>query len=196
MGGEGAAGAELRERVEAIERWYTSDWMQLDTKVRTSIVEGISVFLSLFDQPDVARVFCPPPPGPEEEACSVGPGPGEGDARTVPGLRRRLPRLERLIEEGRVLALDMPAGTNPALARAVGVLLKNAWMQALLRRPAGAGRLRGRYLRPAVFICDEYQSSQIPSSHVSETSSMYGEVVVISRVMLQYRVGTFGAFQH
>ena len=158
MGGEGAAGAELRERVEAIERWYTSDWMQLDTKVRTSIVEGISVFLSLFDQPDVARVFCPPPPGPEEEAGSMGPGPGEVDARAVPGLRRRLPPLERLIEEGRVLALDMPAGTNPALARAVGVLLKNAWMQALLRRPAGAGRRPGRYLRPAVFICDEYQA--------------------------------------
>ena len=30
----------------------------------------------------------------------------------------------------------MPAGTNPALARAIGVMLKNAWLQSLLRRPA------------------------------------------------------------
>ena len=52
----------------------------------------------------------------------------------------------------------MPAGANPALARAIGVLLKNSWMQALLRRPAEAARRPGRYLRPAVFICDEYQA--------------------------------------
>ena len=66
----------------------------------------------------------------------------------MPGLRRRLPPLSELIEGGRVLALNMPAGANPALARAIGVLLKNAWMQALLRRPA-------------VFICDEYQSDKL-----------------------------------
>ena len=30
----------------------------------------------------------------------------------------------------------MPAGSNPALARAIGVMLKNAWLQALLMRPA------------------------------------------------------------
>ena len=35
-----------------------------------------------------------------------------------------------------MLALNMPAGINPALARAVGVMLKNAWLQALLMRPA------------------------------------------------------------
>ena len=39
---EGGAGSELREQVEAIERWYLNDWMALDPKLRTSIVEGIS----------------------------------------------------------------------------------------------------------------------------------------------------------
>ncbi len=63
---EGGVGSELREQVEAIERWYRHDWMALDPKVRTSIVEGISVFLSLFDQPQVASVFCPPPPESDE----------------------------------------------------------------------------------------------------------------------------------
>ncbi|MYG74178.1 MAG: hypothetical protein F4198_01155, partial [Acidobacteria bacterium] len=49
--------SEHAQRVAAIERWYRLDWLQLDTKLRTSIVEGVSVFLSMFDLPDVARVF-------------------------------------------------------------------------------------------------------------------------------------------
>ena len=55
-----------------------------------------------------------------------------------------------------MLALNMPAGSNPALARAVGVMLKNAWLQALLMRPAKMKEKPGVYFRPAVFICDEY----------------------------------------
>ena len=151
----GGAGGEYRERVEAVERWYDKDWSALDAKLRTSIVEGISVFLSLFDQPDVAGVFCPPPPA---EAKPVENGDADAPSHSLPGLRRRLPPLSELIEGGKVLALNMPAGANPALARAIGVLLKNAWMQALLRRPAEAARRPGRYMRPAVFICDEYQA--------------------------------------
>ncbi|MXX35181.1 MAG: type IV secretion system DNA-binding domain-containing protein [Gemmatimonadales bacterium] len=154
----GAAGSEYAEQVQAIERWYLHDWMALDAKLRTSIVEGISVFLSLFDQPDVAAVFCPPPPG-EDKSPSVQEERDEDAPSTpLPGLRRRLPPLSELIEGGKVLALNMPAGANPALARAIGVLLKNAWMQALLRRPAEAARRPERYMRPAVFICDEYQA--------------------------------------
>ena len=48
--------------MEAVKRWYTHDWQQLDKKIKSSIVEGVSVFLSMFDMPDVAKVFCPPPP--------------------------------------------------------------------------------------------------------------------------------------
>ena len=157
---EGGAGSELREQVESIERWYRHDWVALDAKLRTSIVEGISVFLSLFDQPQVASVFCPPPPEPDKsiQLCKDAPDEDAEGVRPMPGLRRRLPPLAELIEGGRVLALNMPAGANPALGRAIGVLLKNAWMQALLRRPAEAARRPGRYVRPAVFICDEYQA--------------------------------------
>ena len=57
-----------------------------------------------------------------------------------------------------MLALNMPAGINPALSRAVGVMLKNAWLQALLMRPAKMKANPGSYFRPAVFICDEYQA--------------------------------------
>ena len=134
--------------------------MALDAKLRTSIVEGISVFLSLFDQPQVASVLCPPPPDPDESIHIYSTTPDEDPeaVRPMPSLHRRLPPLAELIEGGRVLALNMPAGANPALGRAIGVLLKNAWIQALLRRPAEAARRPGRYLRPAVFICDEYQA--------------------------------------
>ena len=158
---ENRAGREFAEQVEAVARWYVKDWMELDAKLRTSIVEGISVFLSLFDQPEVAGVFCPQPPGAEDLPVDAESDDGDAGARgahAVPGLRRRLPPLAELIEGGKVLALNMPAGANPALARAIGVLLKNAWMQALLRRPAEAARHPDRYMRPAVFICDEYQA--------------------------------------
>ena len=49
-------------------------------------------------------------------------------------MRRHLPPLDELIESGKVLALNMLAGSNPALARAIGVFLKNAWLQTLLRQ--------------------------------------------------------------
>lgn len=50
-----------REQLEAVKRWFYEDWRRIEPKLRTSIVEGISVFLSLFDDnPVVKRVFCPP----------------------------------------------------------------------------------------------------------------------------------------
>ena len=157
---ESLGAAEIRQRVEAVNRWYRHDWQMIDNKIRSSIVEGISVFLSIFDLPDVARVFCPPPP-PEKAAAPprFHKGPQQDEQ---PGLgtrvRQSLPPLNELIESGKVLALNMPAGSNPALARAVGVMLKNAWLQSLLRRPSQMKAAPEQYFRPAVFICDEYQS--------------------------------------
>ena len=161
---ESTSAQEIRLRVEAVHRWYVHDWNTLDNKIRSSIVEGVSVFLSMFDLPSVARVFCPAAP---EARRFHDPA---GDAHDAPGTDTTplaatamkgvdLPPLDALIERGKVLALNMPAGTNPALARAVGVMLKNAWLQSLLRRPAAMMQAEpGRYVRPAVFICDEYQA--------------------------------------
>ncbi len=156
---ESSSAMEIRLRVEAVNRWYVHDWNTLDNKIRSSIVEGVSVFLSMFDLPSVARVFCPPAPG----AASTGYDPGDPldtDLTTLAATTQTgdLPPLDQLIESGKVLALHMPAGTNPALARAIGVMLKNAWLQSLLRRPAKMKNEPGRYFRPAVFICDEYQA--------------------------------------
>ena len=189
---EPGPGDETRERVEAIKRWFVHDWQTLDNKIKSSIVEGVSVFLAMFDMPDVAKVFCPaapdisddpeaitlqaqlrriaaakkavasgqqddkkPDPAAESNQAATSIPPATGG--TAP-ISQHLPPLYELIEQGKVLALNMPAGINPALARAVGVMLKNAWLQALLMRPAKMKRSPGRYFRPAVFICDEYQA--------------------------------------
>ena len=262
---EHGPGEDTRERVESIKRWFVHDWQALDNKIKSSIVEGVSVFLSMFDMPDVAKVFCPPAPhitddpqaiilqaqikrrkaekdaeaeappndaepaGADETAAvaeavqkrhageirytwggsakqpqnpepvkaanpqpvkaadpepgkTADPDPGktaeapwivtEPDDKTpdpadesnqIPAgdtapIKHHLPSLFELIEQGKVLALNMPAGINPALSRAVGVMLKNAWLQALLMRPAKMKANPGSYFRPAVFICDEYQA--------------------------------------
>ena len=150
-----AVDPERRERLDAIRRWFRSDWSQLDKKIRSTVVEGLSVFLSVFDLPEVAAVFCPPPPRPARAEASAG---NEGDPAAGVDVTRQLPALDEIIESGNVLALNMPAGTNAALARVVGVMLKQAWLQTLLRRPAEMQRSPTRIFRPAMFLCDEYQS--------------------------------------
>ena len=204
---EPGPGEDTRERVEAVKRWFVHDWQTLDNKIKSSIVEGVSVFLAMFDMPDVAKVFCPAAPHitddpqaiilqaqikrlkAEKDAAADKAGAENAGAKkpqaaeaawvvteaepddktpdpaaesdqaegTAP-ISRHLPPIYELIEQGKVLALNMPAGINPALARAVGVMLKNAWLQALLMRPAKMKANPGSYFRPAVFICDEYQA--------------------------------------
>ena len=165
---EAGRGNDTALRVEAVNHWYRHDWQNLDRKVKSSIVEGVSVFLSMFDLPDVARVFCPPRPvkkAKTKEPESAGPEKNGKKPERIPppelsraGMRGHLPPLGELIDAGKVLALNMPAGINPALSRAIGVMLKNAWLQALLLRPAEMKRSPSRYYRPAVFLCDEYQA--------------------------------------
>ena len=86
---EPGAGDDVRERVAAVKRWFDNDWQKLDNKIKSSIVEGVSVFLSMFDMPDVAAVFCPPPPEVSDDPRRIGPkGQGRDAGREEgPGLR-------------------------------------------------------------------------------------------------------------
>ena len=145
-----------RDTLAAIRRWYTHDWSKLDKKVASTVVEGLSVFLSVFDLPAVAQVFCPPAPV-VAGADAAARDDGGSDAGERLG-RRPLPPLDEVIDSGKVIALNMPAGTNAALARAIGVMLKQAWLHTLLRRPAAMHAEPGREFRPAMFVCDEYQT--------------------------------------
>ena len=113
-----------RERLEAVRRWFTHDWGKLDKKIGSTVSEGLSVFLSVFDLPEVASVFCPPAPPPRATRAKATAGdeaelPAVGDEADLPeagaGVTRPLPPLDEVIESGKVLALNMPAGTNAAL---------------------------------------------------------------------------------
>src|SRR5213075_1784914 len=67
---------EKAAKFEAVKRWFEDDWMRIEPKLRTSIVEGVSVFLSLFDDnPRVKHTFCPPK---ETYHASANPGGRHG----------------------------------------------------------------------------------------------------------------------
>jgi hypothetical protein len=138
---------EQEAKFEAVKRWFENDWMRIEPKLRTSIVEGISVFLSLFDDnPRVKHAFCPP-----KDLYDPARNP-EGILGTP------LPPLATLIEAGKVVALNFPMAMNPGLARALGTMLKQDFQRAVLGRVPRTSPDSGRPLRPVLFVCDEYQS--------------------------------------
>ena len=143
--GSAAIHAERRHRLEAISRWYYSTWSRLDSKVKASIVEGIVVFLSIFDEnPTVYRAFCPP-----RTAYTTAPKPGDP---------RPLPPLEDLLESGHVLGLNFPVALNPALARGLGVMLKLDFQRAVLQRIPKIAAKPHLPWRDILFVADEYHA--------------------------------------
>jgi hypothetical protein len=136
-----------QQQLAAVKRWYYSNWIRLEPRLRSSIVEGIVVFLSLFDDnPAVARAFCPP-----KAAYTDAPKTGQKH-------RQPLPPLDELLESGKVLALNFPAGLNPGLARALGVMLKLDFQRAVLARIGRIAAQPTKTWRDVVFVCDEYHA--------------------------------------
>ena len=134
------------EQLEAVKRWFHYDWKRIEPKLRTSIVEGISVFLSLFDDnPDVKRTFCPP------AECY------DPVANVDHRYGKPLPSFTWLVESGKVCALNFPIGMNAGLARALGVMMKLDFQRAVLNRVPEMEAHGERYFRQVFFICDEYQ---------------------------------------
>ncbi len=63
-----------RDRFESVRYWYWEHWKFFRSEVKTSIIQGIVVFLSLFEtDPQVRRVFCPPKELYEGKPCARGP---------------------------------------------------------------------------------------------------------------------------
>ena len=134
-------------RFEAVKRWFDDDWMRIEPKLRTSIVEGISVFLSLFDDnPQVKYTFCPP------KSTYETPSPDDTH-QGVP-----LPPIADLIEQGKVIALNFPIPMNPGLARAIGTMLKQDFQRAVLNRIPTMAANPAHPWRAVLFLCDEYQA--------------------------------------
>jgi hypothetical protein len=134
-----------REILEGVKRWFYHDWRRIENKLRTSIVEGISVFLSLFDDnPMVKRTFCPP------KECYDPKLNADGN------YGRPLPPFADLIEAGKVCALNFPVSLNPGLAKAIGVMMKLDFQRAVLNRIPKIEANPKQYFRQVFFICDEY----------------------------------------
>jgi hypothetical protein len=142
---EGSGWQARRHQLDAVERWYLSGWSRLDPRLRSSITEGVIVFLSLFDDnPAVHRAFCPPRAAYAEE-------PKAGEPRP-------LPPLDSLMEAGKVLALNFPVGMNPGLARILGVMLKLDFQRAVLQRIPQITAQPRHVWRDLLFVCDEYHA--------------------------------------
>jgi TraM recognition site of TraD and TraG len=135
-----------QEILEGVKRWFYHDWRRIENKLRTSIVEGISVFLSLFDDnPMVKRTFCP------QRECY-------DPVLNVDGrYGRPLAPFSELIESGKVCALNFPVSLNPGLAKAIGVMMKLDFQRAVLTRIPRIEAHPEKHFRQVFFICDEYQ---------------------------------------
>jgi len=139
--------ADKRQQFEAVKRWFYHDWLRIEPKLRTSIVEGISVFLSLFDDsPAVKRVFCPPKEAYDPVA--------NRDGR----FGKPLPSFSELIEKGTICALNFPVSANPGLAKAIGTMMKQDFQRAVLNRIPRMEQEPNRPWRQVLFLCDEYHA--------------------------------------
>ncbi len=140
------ADPEKLAQLEAVKRWFNDDWRRIEPKLRTSIVEGISVFLSLFDDNSkVKKVFCP------RKECYDSRKNGNHQ------FGKPLPSFSWLIEHGRVCALNFPIGMNAGLAKALGVMMKLDFERAVLNRVPEMEARPNEYFRQVLFLCDEYQ---------------------------------------
>ena len=136
-----------RLRWESVQYWYWEHWKFFRSEVKTSIIQGIAVFLSLFEtDPDVRRVFCPPKSLYEGKVSADDPH------------GRVLPPFDELIESGKVVGLNFPVALNPALAKTIGTMMKIDYQRAVQLRIPRMDAEPDRYFRPTVFVCDEYQN--------------------------------------
>jgi TraM recognition site of TraD and TraG len=138
---------ETQDAWRSIHYWYWEHWKFFRSEVKTSIIQGIAVFLSLFEtNAQVRRVFCPPKELYEGKSCASDPNGAV------------LPPFKELIESGKVVGLNFPTALNPALAKIIGTLMKVDYQRAVLLRIPEMDEHLEQHFRPTVFICDEYQN--------------------------------------
>ena len=140
---------ERQDQFLAVRRWFEHDWSAIDAKLRTAVVEGVSVFLSLFDtNPAVKKIFCPP-----RQIYDPKANPPEAGYP----LGQPFPDFADLIESGKVVTLNFPMALNPVVARTIGVLMKLDYQRAMLLRIPQMAEHPERHFRPSLFVADEYQ---------------------------------------
>ncbi len=132
---------------ESVFYWYWEHWKFFRDETKTAIIQGVTIFLSLFDtNRTVRRIFCPPKELYDGKSVASDPG------------AMVLPPFGELIESGKVVGLNFPEALNPALAKVIGTLMKVDYQRAVMLRIPVMDAHPERYFRPTVFLCDEYQS--------------------------------------
>ena len=132
---------------ESVHYWYWEHWKFFRAETKTSIVQGIAIFLSLFEtDTNVRKVFCPPKELYQGKPVASDP------------VGKVLPRFDQLIERGKVVGLNFPTALNPALAKIIGTMMKVDYQRSVLLRIPEMDAHPERHYRPTVFICDEYQN--------------------------------------
>ena len=138
---------ETQDSWQSIHYWYWEHWKFFRSEVKTSIIQGIAVFLSLFEtNAQVRRVFCPPKELYDGKPCASDPN----------GVV--LQPFSKLIDSGKVVGLNFPTALNPALAKIIGTLMKVDYQRSVLLRIPEMDEHPEQHFRPTVFICDEYQN--------------------------------------
>ena len=143
---QGTGWAARRHQLEALERWYASGWSRLDTRLRSSITEGVVVFLSLFDDnPAVHRAFCPP--------RSAYLGQRRAGRATAARADRR-PARRRTRARPELPGRDEPRpGPHHRRDAEAGLPARGAAAHPEDERPS-----RERVWRDLLFVCDEYHA--------------------------------------
>jgi hypothetical protein len=132
---------------ESVHYWYWEHWKFFRDETKTAIIQGVTIFLSLFDtNRTVRRVFCPPKELYSGKCAASDPGAAV------------LPPFEELIESGKVVGLNFPTALNPALAKVIGTLMKVDFQRAVMLRIPEMEEHPEQHFRPTVFLCDEYQN--------------------------------------
>ena len=138
---------DTRASWESVYYWYWEHWKFFRDETKTAIIQGVAIFLSLFETDrTVRRIFCPPKELYEGKPSATDP---QGEV---------LPAFEDLIESGKVVGLNFPAALNPALAKVIGTMMKVDYQRAVMLRIPQMEEHPERHFRPTVFVCDEYQN--------------------------------------
>ncbi len=142
-----AGDPELRGSWESAHYWYWEHWKFFRDETKSAIIQGVTIFLSLFEtDAKVRRVFCPP-----KELYEGKPSKADPHGQV-------LPPFDQLIESGKIVGLNFPTALNPALSKIIGTMMKVDYQRAVMLRIPEMDDESERELRPTVFICDEYQN--------------------------------------
>ncbi len=122
------------ERLEHHRRFFTHEWTAESDRSRGIVVSATKNVTGLFSVPEVKNTFSPN----QNEITFAG--------------------FDGIIDNGQIVAIDLPESQYGVLANAVGTLLKLSFQRSALSRVARAKQdQQTNTSRTLFFICDEYQ---------------------------------------